>query len=263
MRRDFTENSNDSFWLTNPAHPLTGFPRIIGDTGARFGTTPVEDQYDLRTRSALRMVMTRISGTDGLGPPGFTFTDMKNLMYSDIQYGATLIKPQLVSMCRSFPGGLAPTSAGGTIAVGNSCRVLAAWNDRENPSSRGAVLFRAFWSGALSLPRGPWSHPYRAAAPLTTPSGLNTASTAVQQAFGDALAEFTAAHLPYNLALGSYQFVLRDGKQIPLPGGPGDPLANSTPSTRPPPEPIRVPAPATSRSSPGRPATRPPWPPRC
>ena len=224
MRRDFTENSNDSFWLTNPAHPLTGFPRIIGDTGARFGTTPVEDQYDLRTRSALRMVMTRISGTDGLGPPGFTFTDMKNLMYSDIQYGATLVKPQLVSMCRSFPGGLAPTSAGGTIAVGNSCRVLAAWNDRENPSSRGAVLFRAFWSGALSLPRGPWSHPYRAAAPLTTPSGLNTASTAVQQAFGDALAEFTAAHLPYNLALGSYQFVLRDGKQIPLPGGPGDPL---------------------------------------
>ncbi len=224
MRRDFTENSNDSFWLTNPAHPLTGFPRIIGDTGARFGTTPVEDQYGLRTRSALRMVMTRISGTDGLGPPGFTFTDMKNLMYSDIQYGATLIKPQLVSMCRSFPGGLAPTSAGGTIAVGNSCRVLAAWNDRENPSSRGAVLFRAFWSGALSLPRGPWSHPYRAAAPLTTPSGLNTASTAVQQAFGDALAEFTAAHLPYNLALGSYQFVLRDGKQIPLPGGPGDPL---------------------------------------
>jgi acyl-homoserine-lactone acylase len=127
-------------------------------------------------------------------------------------------------MCRSFPGGLAPTSAGGTIAVGNSCRVLAAWNDRENPSSRGAVLFRAFWSGAVSLPRGPWSHPYRAAAPLTTPSGLNTASTAVQQAFGDALAEFTAAHLPYNLALGSYQFVLRDGKQIPLPGGPGDPL---------------------------------------
>ena len=224
MRRDFTENSNDSFWLTNPAHPLTGFPRIIGDTGARFGTTPVEDQYDLRTRSALRMVMTRISGTDGLGAPGFTFTDMKNLMYSDIQYGATLVKPQLVSMCRSFPGGLAPTSAGGTIAVGNSCRALAAWNDRENPSSRGAVLFRAFWSGALSLPRGPWSHPYRPAAPLTTPSGLNTASTAVQQAFGDALAEFTAAHLPYNLALGSYQFVLRDGKQIPLPGGPGDPL---------------------------------------
>ena len=224
MRRDFTENSNDSFWLTNPAHPLTGFPRIIGDTGARFGTTPVEDQYGLRTRSALRMVMTRISGTDGLGPPGFTFTDMKNLMYSDIQYGATLIKPQLVSMCRSFPGGLAPTSAGGTIAVGNSCRVLAAWNDRENPSSRGAVLFRAFWSGALSLPRGPWSHPYRAAAPLTTPSGLNTASTAVQQAFGDALAEFAAAHLPYNLALGSYQFVLRGGGQIPLPGGPGDPL---------------------------------------
>ncbi len=30
MSRDFVENSNDSYWMTNPAHPLTGFPRIIG-----------------------------------------------------------------------------------------------------------------------------------------------------------------------------------------------------------------------------------------
>jgi acyl-homoserine-lactone acylase len=224
MRRDFTENSNDSFWLANPAHPLTGFARIIGDTGIRFGTAPTGELYDLRTRSALSMVMKRISGTDGLGPPGFTFADMKNLMFSDIQYGATLVKPQLVTMCRSFPGGLAPTSTGGTIAVGNSCRVLAAWNGRENPRSRGAVLFRAFWEGALSLPAGPWSHPYSAASPLTTPYGLNTPSKAVQQAFGDALAELTAAHLPYNLTLGSFQYVVRNGRQIPLPGGPGDPL---------------------------------------
>jgi acyl-homoserine-lactone acylase len=216
MTRDFVENSNDSFWLANPAHPLTGFPRIMGQSGTYPG--PV----DLRTRSALTMVMSRISGTDGLGPPGFTFQDMKNLMFSDIQYGASLVKPQLVSMCRSFPGALAPTSEG-TIPVGDSCSVLAAWNGRENPGSRGAVLFREFWENALGVSGGPWTHPFSAANPVNTPYGLNTGSKGVQQAFGDALAALTAAHLPYDVALGTVQYVVRNGKQIPLPGGPGDP----------------------------------------
>jgi acyl-homoserine-lactone acylase len=217
MTSDFVENSNDSYWLADPAHPLTGFPRIMGQSGTDPGPT------DLRTRSALTMVMSRISGTDGLGEPGFTFQDMKNLMFSDIQYGASLVKSRLVSMCRSFPGGLAPTSEG-TIPVGDSCNVLAAWNGRENPGSSGAVLFRVFWENALSVPGGPWTHPFSAANPVNTPYGLKTTSKAVQQAFGDALAFMTAEHLPYDVTLGTVQYVVRNGKHIPLPGGPGDPL---------------------------------------
>jgi len=211
--RSFAENSNDSYWLANPARPLTGFAAIIGDTGTA---------RSLRTRSALAMIEQRISGSDGLGAPGFTAATMRNLLYSDIQYGATLVRSQLVSMCRSFPGGRVPASQG-TIAAGTSCAVLAAWDGRENPGSKGAVLFRDFWERALALPAGPWSHPFRAADPLGTPSGLNVASAAVQQAFGDALADLTAAHLPYDVALGTLQYVVRDGRRIPLPGGPGDP----------------------------------------
>lgn len=217
MTSDFVENSNNSFWLANPAHPLTGFPRIMGQSRAYIG------QEDLRTRSALTMVMSRISGTDGLGPPGFTFQDMKNLMFSDIQYGASLVKAQLVSMCRSFPGGRAPTSTGDTISVGDSCSVLAGWNGRENPGSRGAVLFREFWESALQVPGGPWTHPFSAANPVGTPYGLNTASKGVRRAFGDALATLTAARLPYDVTLGAVQYVVRNGKNIPLPGGPADP----------------------------------------
>jgi acyl-homoserine-lactone acylase len=213
MSRDFVENSNDSYWLANPTDPLTGFPRIIGPTGTDVG---------LRTRSALTMVQQRIAGTDGLGPPGFTFQDMQNLMFSDIQYGASLVKPQLVAMCRAFPGRLAPMSTG-TIDVGDSCSVLAAWDGRENPASVGAVLFRDFWERALSVSGGPWLHPFDPAQPVTTPYGLDTASSAVQQAFGDALADLSAAHLPYNVALGTVQYTVRNGAQIPLPGGPADP----------------------------------------
>ena len=223
MRRDFVENSNDSYWLANPRHPLTGFPRIFGDTGKRWGAEFIDQQYDLRTRSALTMIMRRIAGTDGAGPAGFTFAGLKDLMYSDIQYGATLVRSQLVAMCRSFPHGLAPTSGGGTIPVGNSCDVLAAWNGRENPGSRGAVLFAGFWGNALNLPGGPWSHPFQVTDPVHTPYGLDTASPAVRQTFGDALAQMRKARQPYGIALGQVQYVLLDGQQIPLPGGPADP----------------------------------------
>jgi acyl-homoserine-lactone acylase len=221
MRRDFVENSNDSYWLANPLHPLTGYPRIFGDTGQRWGAEYTDQYYDLRTRSALTMVMRRIDGTDGLGPAGFTFADMKNLMYSDIQYGASLVKSQLVAMCRSFPGGLAPTGGGGTIPVGDSCNVLATWNGRENPGSRGAVLFTDFWENALN--GDPWAHPFEVTEPLQTPYGLDTASPAVQQAFGMALKQMSASHQPYGIALGQVQYVLLDGQRFPMPGGIPDP----------------------------------------
>jgi acyl-homoserine-lactone acylase len=101
--------------------------------------------------------------------------------------------------------------------------VLAAWNGRENPGSRGAVLFAGFWGNALNLPGGPWSHPFQATDPVHTPYGLDTASPAVRQTFGDALAQMRKARQPYGIALGQVQYVLLDGQQIPLPGGPADP----------------------------------------
>jgi hypothetical protein len=36
-------------------------------------------------------------------PPGFTLAGPENLMYSDIQRGAALVKPQLIAMCRGVP----------------------------------------------------------------------------------------------------------------------------------------------------------------
>jgi acyl-homoserine-lactone acylase len=210
----YVENSNDSFWLSNPKHPLTGYPLIIGDT---------DTARSLRTRSALTMIAQRLRGTDGLGPPGFTLNTMKQLFYSDRQYGAELVRPQLVSMCRSFPGGMAPTSSGPPIAVGDSCNVLAHWNDRENANSRGDVLFRDFWERALGLQEGPWSHPFSGSNPVNTPYGLNTTDPRVQQAYGDALSDLSSHHIPYNVTLGARQYIVRNAKKITLPGGPGDP----------------------------------------
>jgi acyl-homoserine-lactone acylase len=210
----YVENSNDSFWLSNPSHPLTGYPLIIGDT---------DTARSLRTRSALTMIAQRLRGKDGLGAPRFTRRTMEELFYSDRQYGAELVRTQLVSMCRSFPGGMAPTSSGTPISVGDACQVLAHWNDRENAGSRGDVLFRDFWERALALEGGPWSHPFSASNPVRTPYGLDTSNPQVQRAFGDALSDLSAHHIPYDVTLGARQYILRNGRRITLPGGPGDP----------------------------------------
>ena len=56
-RRDYVQNSNDSYWLTNPEHPLTGYSPIIGTEDTQLG---------LRTRYGLRTIANRLAGKDGL-----------------------------------------------------------------------------------------------------------------------------------------------------------------------------------------------------
>ena len=83
LRRDFVTNSNDSFWLSNPHHPLAGFPRIIG---------LADTARSLRTRIGLIDVQARIDGTDGLGPRGFTLAGMEHLDLSDTDYAGLLTR---------------------------------------------------------------------------------------------------------------------------------------------------------------------------
>jgi acyl-homoserine-lactone acylase len=213
LRDDYVTNSNDSFWLSNSHHPLTGFARIIGD---------VNTPRSLRTRIGLIEVQARINGTDGLGPRGFTLADMQHLDLSDLDYAAVLTRTSLVRMCRNFHG-LAPTTGGGKVKTGNACGVLAHWNLRWDPGQRGAVLFGAFWSFANNAQPSPFTHPFKVSDPVHTPFGLNTSNTAVRNALGNAIKELDHAGVPLGATLGSVQFVSYHGKQIAIPGGPGDP----------------------------------------
>ena len=213
LRKDYVTNSNDSYWLANPHHPLTGFARIIGDE-----KTP----RTLRTRIGLIEVQARIDGTDGLGPRGFTVPAMQHLDLSDLDYAGVLTRKALVAMCHGFHG-TAPTSGGGKIKIGNACTVLAHWNLHWDPNQRGAVLFGAFWGRANGVQPSPFAKPFKATDAVHTPFGLNTKNKAVQKALGDAIAALRSAHIPLDASLASVQFVTYNGKHIPIPGGPGDP----------------------------------------
>lgn len=238
VRSDFVTNSNDSFWLSNPYQPLTGFATIIGSE---------DTARSLRTRLGLIMTMQRIAGTDGQGPPGFTLQNMEHLMYSNVQYAGILWRDALVKLCRSLPGGLAPTSSGVPVAVGDACAVLANWDLHENLDSAGAILFRRFVDHAMADAVSPFSVPFNVNNPVNTPSGLNTSDPEIAMDLGDAISDLEKAHIPLNASPGQVQYVAVNqqlpfdnaglfsggatvagasaagGPHISIPGGPGDP----------------------------------------
>jgi acyl-homoserine-lactone acylase len=224
IRNDYVTNSNDSYWLSNPEHPLEGFARIIGDE-----RTP----RTLRTRLGLRILQQRLDGSDGL--PGDTFTrqQLQDAVFNDRQYGGELWRDQLVQLCQSAPGGYLLGSSG-PVNVSGACPVLAAWDLHDNLDSNGAILFRRFATRALvspgglpiNLPTGDltvFSTPFDANDPVNTPSGLNTASPKVQQALADAVTDLQSAGIPLNAPLRGYQYEKRGDERIPIHGGPGDP----------------------------------------
>ncbi|MFD9964412.1 penicillin acylase family protein [Amycolatopsis sp. NPDC058986] len=205
QRRDYALNTNDSAWLANAHAPITGYPRIVGDLGT---------QRSDRTREAL------ITTEETLAHGGFTTESMRATLFADRSRTAELAAADTAKMCAAFPGGQAPSSQG-PVPVGPACAALANWDHHYTLDSRGSLLFQRF-AQRLGGPAGsPWRVPFDPAHPLTTPNTLDTASAAVQQAFGDAVAELRAAGIPADAPLGEHQGVTRDGERIPLHGAPG------------------------------------------
>jgi acyl-homoserine-lactone acylase len=213
LRGDYVTNSNDSYWLSNPEEPLEGFSRIIGDE---------RTERTLRTRIGLILTASRVDGTDRLARPGFVRRDMQNEVFGNWNYAGMLARDALVGMCRQFETvGYAPTSSGPPVAVGNACDVLAGWNLRDDLSSRGSPLFRRFWDYASAALPSPWLHPFDPQDPVHTPYGLNTLHPTVRTALGDTIADYNAVGIPLDAPLSVTQFVTKNGKRIPIHGGPG------------------------------------------
>jgi acyl-homoserine-lactone acylase len=193
FRGDYVTNSNDSYWLSNPHHPLTGFARIIGDE---------RTERSLRTRIGLIMTQANVNHR------GFSRKRMQKMVFKDRQYAGELTRGALVGMCRQ-------------MGLGAPCDALAKWDLRENTGSRGALLFRRFWERAKGATPSPWKVPFDPAHPVRTPNTLDTSNPQVRQALTDAIADLNAASIPFNAPLGQFQFVLRNGVKIPIHGGPG------------------------------------------
>jgi acyl-homoserine-lactone acylase len=210
--RDYVTNSNDSYWLSNPEHPLEGFDRIIGDE---------RTERALRTRSGLVMVEEQLGGPSGNGT--FSLQQLQDMVFANRQYAGELWRDELADFCEAKP---VMTGSNGPVDVSEACPVLRAWDLHDNLDSNGAILFRRFASRALgAVPvtgtPGLYTNQFDANDPVHTPNGLNIANPAVEQSFADAVTDLRDAGIPLDAPLRGYQYERRGSERIPIHGGPG------------------------------------------
>lgn len=201
---DYVANMNDSYWLSNPEQPLTGFDGIIG-----------RENYaqSLRTRMGHTMVRERLNGSDGLNGNLASSENVREIVLNSRVYSAERLKAAvLTSVC----------DGNGSSAEQEACQVLAAWDNTGNLDAVGAHIWSAFWPKIRNLDL--YAIPFDAADPINTPDGLNTSSSVQQsiaEAFSDTVAELVAANIPLDAQVRDVQFYLKEGETIPQFGGEG------------------------------------------
>jgi acyl-homoserine-lactone acylase len=202
LRTNYVGNSNDSYWLTNARSLLTG-PAPLGYSPL-YGKTGVEQR--LRTR--IGFIQFEESARQG---HTFQLSDLQTLVFADRIYAAELVLPELLAACPANDATLV-----------QACTALAAWDRHANLDSRGAVLFREFWTAASQIPNK-WKVPLDPADPVHTPGGVAPAALpAMFAALKTAAQTLQSLNVPLDAKLGDYQGETRNGVRTPLHGGVGD-----------------------------------------
>jgi acyl-homoserine-lactone acylase len=215
QRRDYAQNSNNSYWLANPAEKLEGFPQIIG--------TDEGGQQNLRTRLGITQIRNRLAGTDGLPGSGFGRRWLQNVLYQNRNYSAELLLGGVRTLCDEEDNDV---DLGGSniVNVSQACAILGAWDGTNDPDRVGPHIWRELYDridGISDL----YAVSFDVNDPVNTPRDLNVADATVRGEVMAALAEtvqrFADAGIPLAIAWGDVHFDTRDGETFPIHGGPG------------------------------------------
>lgn len=191
-RNDFVQNSNDSFWLTNPAAPIEGLSPLWG---------PVGNQQSLRSRLGQKM-LAEGGSVDGR----FTREDLVDRLIGNRNYLGEAVLEDLLALCEMQGATPVTMADSSTVVITPACDALALWDGRMNLESQGAMMFREF---AFEFNRDPqWQVAYDPEQPTTTPNTLATNNTVLQQ-LATAQQRIVNAGLDPAASLGSVQFVER------------------------------------------------------
>ncbi|WP_431688168.1 acylase [Hahella sp. NBU794] len=189
MRFDFVQNSNDSYWLTNPASPIRGVSTLYG---------PVDNEQSWRSRMGQRL-LTDAAGWDGR----FTLPELKEALLNSRSYLGEEILEDLLAACRAR-GDEPVIVKGEPVDLTEGCYALSLWDGVMNADSRGGVLFREF---AWQFDQDPqWRKPFSPQDPLNTPNKLDPNDKVLEQ-LATAIWYVQAAGLSLETTLGEAQFV--------------------------------------------------------
>jgi acyl-homoserine-lactone acylase len=203
-RQDWVANMNDSYWLTNPAEPVTGYSRIIGDEGA---------ERSLRTRQGILQIQRRLDGSDGRGGPNlFDLSNLKEIVLSGQVYSGELARASVLS-------DLCPRA--GTYDTEAACNAIRQWDGGAALDSVGFPVWKEFWGNLLRQPTNYWTTRFNINDPVNTPRGLNTRLSRVHEALFDAQTRIQDAGLSFDAPLGEQQHSGVNDTTIPILGAGG------------------------------------------
>lgn len=210
-RDDWVHNCNDSYWITNPAQPVTGYDKIIGSEGT---------ERSLRTRLCILQIQQRLAGSDGLAGNKFDLKNLQDIVLGSRIYSAELARDDVVASICAL--GSVLTTAG-PVDVGEACAAIENWSLRDNLDDVGGHVWREFFAGVTGInANARWLTRFSATDPVNTPRGLNVANPQVQQALGDAVTRISGAGVAMNAPLRSLQRSGVIGDQtVPVFGGTG------------------------------------------
>jgi acyl-homoserine-lactone acylase len=198
--RTWLTNSNDSYWVSNPAIPYRQLSPILGKYATARG---------LRTRSNFTETAALVAGG--------------KIDHARAQAHAFANKSLAADMVKDELGVLCTTSDPLTEAAARGCAALVSWDRRFEADSRGAALFRVFWPKAARL-SGLWAVPFDASDPVNTPRTLSLEGAKREKllaALAEAVAELDTAGIALDAPWGEVQRVMAGNEAIPIHGGPG------------------------------------------
>lgn len=202
-RRDFVANSNDSYWLANPAEPGLERSPILGQRMVEQG---------MRTRMALMEIDTLTSCRVKAGACAVTPEQLRDVLFANRNLAARLVLDDLLALLRDQTD----------PEMRAASTVLSVWDRADRADSRGAVLFHEWWNRARKI-KSLYQVPFDPTDPVHTPHGLKVSDPQVAQASLAALREAVRAMrtsgFALDVALKDVQTVSTANGRWAAPGG--------------------------------------------
>ena len=203
-------NANDSYWLSDPDNPATGYSPLYG---------PTASPRSLRTRMNIELLRPdsafNYAGEDGR----FSIDEIQAALFGNDSLSAKLLLPELLKACKEAPTRLVNEQ---TVDITASCNVLTAWDGKFDIESRGAVLFREwitrYPATDTALGNVLFAQPFDPANPVATPNGLAQSETALDNLAAAQLL-LTNNNIALDVPLGELQTGHRMSEKWPLHGG--------------------------------------------
>lgn len=203
-RRDYVANSNDSYWLSNPQEPLSGYSLRYGD---------IESPRSLRTR----MGLTQLAENQM-----WDRSSLMQMLFENRSYTELLWRDLFVDHCSQFDQ--AQDSAGVTVETTAACNTLGDWDGLYNLDSTGAILYRELLGEVDSYGKfngvSFFTQEFDLDAPVSTPAGLSDeGKDFLMGQLADSIGRLDKVGIPIDAPLGDHQYTLQGDERFTVHGG--------------------------------------------